>query len=75
MICSASSTRANKSSPCNKFRRTNGDHLKCTGKAFGQTYSDDYHRVVDRFHQIERDIFLIPGTHLDLRTNPYETED
>jgi hypothetical protein len=41
----------------------------------GQAFSDDYPRIVDRFHQAERDIFLVPETHIDLRTNPYETED
>jgi hypothetical protein len=41
----------------------------------GQAFSDDYSKIVDRFHQTERDIFLVPETHIDLRTNPYETED
>jgi len=31
--------------------------------------------IVDRFHQAERDILLVPETHIDLRTNPYETDD
>lgn len=41
----------------------------------GQAFSDDYPKIVDRFHQAERDIFLVPETPIDLRTNPYETED
>jgi hypothetical protein len=41
----------------------------------GQAFSDDYPKIVDRLHQAERDIFLLPETHIDLRTNPYETED
>jgi len=40
-----------------------------------QAFSDDYPRIVGRFHQVERDIFLVPETHVDLRTNPYEAEN
>ena len=41
----------------------------------GQAFSDDYPKIVGRFHQVERDIFLVAETHIDLRTNSYETED
>jgi hypothetical protein len=40
----------------------------------GQAFSDDYPRYVERFHQVERDVFLVAESTLDLRTNPYETE-
>ncbi|WP_306597714.1 DUF6036 family nucleotidyltransferase [Geothrix sp. 21YS21S-2] len=41
----------------------------------GQAFADDYPRIVDNFHQVERDIFLVSETAIDLRANPYESED
>jgi len=41
----------------------------------GQAFSDDYPKIVRRFNQVERDIFLVQESHINLRTNPYETED
>ena len=41
----------------------------------GQAFSDDYPKFVDHLHQVERDQFLVPETRIDLRTNPYESED
>lgn len=41
----------------------------------GQAFADDYPRIVERFHQVERDIFLMPETPVDLRANPYEAEE
>jgi len=35
----------------------------------------DHACFLGRFHQVERAIFLVTETHIDLRTNPYETGD
>jgi hypothetical protein len=52
-----------------------GRFLSAIDHCRGQAFSDDYPKIVGRFHQVERDIFLVPETHIDLRTNPYEAED
>jgi hypothetical protein len=40
-----------------------------------EAFSDDYPKIVGSFNQVERDIIMVTETHIDLRTNPYETED
>lgn len=50
-----------------------GRFLSAIDHCRGQAFSDDYPKIVERFHQVERDVFLMPETHIDLRANPYET--
>ena len=49
------------------------DHARFLGRFIsaidycrGQAFSDDYPNIVGRFHQVERDIFLVTETHIDL---------
>ncbi len=63
-----------------QFQKLDHDHfldrfLSAIDHCRGQAFADDYPKFVEHFHQVERDIFLVPETPVDLRANPYDIED